>query len=395
MFQKKHCILCGSKDLKHFFDLDNSPRTISGLLRKADLDKDQKITIKLYQCYSCKLVQLPENVLTEQADFYVEYLMAATHSEYMIKHQEAQASFFVEKFGLKAKAVLEVGSGDGNFCSILKKHGVVPTGIEPSVTFYQEAVKLFPDLKFINDFLTPASQLESNKYDGFVARQVFEHLMNPGEVLQSLKKFLKPNAVGLIEVPSFEYSRKNNRFYDIFTDHVAYYTKQTLQRLLSDNGYEVEEIRDEADGEYIVAYFRLADYQDSLNQEFKDKYFNAKQAVVKFFADQQNQRIGIWGAGGKGVAFLSQFGIEASDSLILFDSDVHKQEKYTPGSHFLIEKPIPEKINQCDLIVITAMMYYKSIVAKLINNYHYQGKIAVVAPTIKILEEKTIKEIIA
>ena len=394
MFKDKTCILCKSDNIKSFFDLENSPRSISGLLSKNNLDKDSKINIQLHQCQDCKLVQLPDNVLTQQEDFYEDYLMTVTHSEYMIEHQNHQAKYFVDKFKLKDKEILEVGSGDGNFCSVLQKYGVKATGIEPSEVFYKEAVKLFPDIKFVKDYLTANSDLEVSKYDGFVSRQVFEHLANPNEVLQDVKKFLKPNAVGIIEVPSFEFSRKNNRFYDIFTDHIVYYAKQTLQRLLSDNGFEVDEIRDEAAGEYIVAYFRNGDYQDILNEEFKNKYFDTKKQVTQFFEEHEDKKVGIWGAGGKGVAFLSQCGVDANDSMVLFDSDEHKQDKYTPASHFLIEKPDTEKINSCDLIVITAMMYHKPIIRKLINNYNYQNKIAVVAPVIHILDEQAINDIV-
>lgn len=394
MFRNKKCILCASHNIKPFFDLKDSPQSISGLLKKENLSKDKKINIQLHQCQDCKLVQLPQNVLAKQPDFYEDYLMTVTHSDYMIEHQNQQARYFLEKFNLKGKNILEIGCGDGNFCSVLKKYGAIPTGVEPSDTFYQEAKKMFPDIDFIKDYLTTDINLENNKYEAFVSRQVFEHLANPNEVLQAVKRFLKPDGAGMIEVPSFEFSRKNNRFYDIFTDHVAYYTKHTLQRLLTQNAYEVLEIRDEADGEYLVAYFQNVDYHNDLNSEFKDKYFSTKKQASDFFKQHQDKKIGIWGAGGKGVAFLSQCGLEAVESITLFDSDEHKQGKYTPGSHFLITKPEQEKIKQCDVMVITAMMYYKPIIKKLINNYNYSGQIAVVAPSIRILDQKVIEEIV-
>lgn len=48
-------------------------------------------------------------------------------------------------------------------------------------------------------------------------------------------------AVGLVTVPSLEYSLKHDGYYELIRDHVAYYTLDTLRYLMEHHGFEVLE----------------------------------------------------------------------------------------------------------------------------------------------------------
>jgi UDP-N-acetylmuramoylalanine-D-glutamate ligase len=94
----------------------------------------------------------------------------------------------------------------------------------------------------------------------------------------------------------------------------------------------------------------------------------------------KNKKIAVWGAGGKGIAFLSMCNISPNkDILFVIDSDPQKQGKYTTGSHILIKSPKEVNFKKLDLIIISAVMYQKEIIKDLKSKYNYKNKIALIA----------------
>lgn len=375
------CILCGNKKFKTIIKINNAPVYVERLLDKNEIQNDKKILIELISCRRCKLCQLKRDNFVER-NFYDNYQMAVSYSKQMQDYQKWQAGDFVKYFNLKGKSAFEIGCGDGMFASFLNKYGLKTIGVEPSKPFYNLAKK---KIKVLNQYLNKKTSLEKKNYDAFVSRQVFEHLTNPNQVLRDAKLYLKPNGVGLIEVPSFLTTIKDNRYYDIFRDHVAYYTKYTLQYLLTKNNFQVIRIFHSADDEYLTAYFKNHGcYGDELRL-FSTNYTNYKNSVKKLFNLHKNKKIAVWGAGGKGIALLSMCNISPKHILFVIDSDPHKQGKYTAGSHILIKSPNEVNFKKLDLIVISAVMYQKEIIKDLKSKYNYKNEIALVAPEQRIV----------
>lgn len=380
------CILCTNTTFTELKKLKNIPDNISKLLSLQELKSDRKTTVSLVFCDKCNLIQLINNILDREESYYDDYIMAVTHSSLMVDHQKKQIEKFLKKYHLKGKKMLEVGSGDGHFSSLLQERGCHVTGVEPSRSFYREAKKNYKKPKFINEYLTTKSKLRRNYYDGWVARQVFEHLANPNEVLQAIKLFIKQDAIGLIEVPSFEQTMKLNRFYDIFPDHIAYYTKETLSKLIISNGFSIERIVREASGEYLTAYIKNTRTSNEDVYRFIKKLDGYTAAVKNSLKklSEKHKNIGAWGAGGRGNTFYSIFQIDKSIIKYVLDSDSHKQGRFTVGSHLPIVAPTQDNINNLDVIVITAIMYEKEILGLLRKN-KYKGKVLFIAPNPRIV----------
>lgn len=372
----QRCIICGNKKFKTIIKINNAPANIQKLLSIDELRKDKKIPLTLVSCSKCKLCQLAQNNFIDQK-YYADYQMAVSYSKQMQDYQKWLASDFVKYFNLKGKSAFEIGSGDGMFALFLNKYGLKAIGVEPSKSFYDLAKK---KIKVLNQYLNKKTSLQKKHYDAFVARQLFEHLNNPNQVLQDSKLYLKENGVGLIEVPSFTTAIKNNRYYDIFRDHVAYYTKYTLQYLLTNNNFQVLKMFHTANGEYLTAYFKNNDHHIDELKSFSANFVNYKKEIKKLFSSYKNKRIAMWGAGGKGVALLSMCNIGPKDILFVIDSDPHKQGKYTMGSHILIKSPKEVNFKELDLIVISAVMYQEEIIKDLKRRYNYKNKILLIAP---------------
>ena len=81
-------------------------------------------------------------------------------------------------------------------------------------------------------------------FGGAVLNQVIEHVRNPRQVLQNIKKHLEPNGVIFIETPSWEGVDAKifkNRYWGgfHFPRHFVIYSRESLENLLISEGFEI------------------------------------------------------------------------------------------------------------------------------------------------------------
>lgn len=368
------CIVCAKNKFENLLEIKNSPLSVQKLNEKKRTSLET-IDINLIRCASCGMIQLSKEDYPKE-EYYEDYLMTTSGFNKHQTYTDWFSDLLIKKYDLKNKVVLDVGSGDGYFVENMKKKNINAFGIEPSKTFFEESKKR--DIHVINGYLNKESQISKNYLDGFVSRQVFEHLINPKEVLDALKMFLKPGGLGFIEVPSFEKSIKDLRYYDIFRDHVAYYTKKTLSYLIKQGGYELIEIKDVFDFEYLLAIFR----KKIDTSYFVSSYLENKRRFNEYLG-QISGDIVIWGAGGKGNTFLSMYELPTNKQIYVVDSDPHKVGKFTPGSNHKIFAPDLINTKKIDAVIITAMAYSDEIIKELKDKYNYKQSIYIISPTIK------------
>ena len=78
-------------------------------------------------------------------------------------------------------------------------------------------------------------------YDVFLSFNFLEHQPEPGVMLRCIRRNLREGGMGLITVPSLEYILQYDGYYELIHDHIAYYTFETLENLLTANGFQVLE----------------------------------------------------------------------------------------------------------------------------------------------------------
>ena len=375
----KPCRLCGEQALEVCLRLDNMPHDISRMLKESELADDRPINMTVYTCQSCGFVQLTQ---TLETTYYDDYLMTATHSPQMQEYQSRQAADFVTDFKLAGKKIIEVGCGDGNYINWIQKAGAHPSGIEPSARFRQAAEKLpYP---VFGGYVDRANPIPGAPYDGFVTRQVLEHVPEPNDFLQGIRRSLVPGAAGLVEVPSLEQALEGRRFYDFFPDHLNYFSARTLRMALERNGFQVEEVIRGMHGEYNVAYVTAlaapdlsevqttvdvlaGDIHDFLNRLSKD-----------------GKRAAVWGAGGKGLSLLAT--AKVRNVAYVVDSDLHKIGRFTPVTHLPVVGPETLRTSPVDAVLVTALAYREEILRQLRVDLGFQGIIALLGPRLEIQE---------
>jgi hypothetical protein len=78
-------------------------------------------------------------------------------------------------------------------------------------------------------------------FDAFVSFNYLEHQPNPNGMLRCIFENVSDDAVGLVTVPSFEYIKQYDGYYEFIRDHITYYTFETLETLFENNGFTVLE----------------------------------------------------------------------------------------------------------------------------------------------------------
>ncbi len=356
-----------------------APANVSYLLRPEDIVHDVAISLEVYRCERCGLVQL---AVDPEPAYYADYVMTVSHSPQMREFQHAQAHAFVDRFALVGRRVIEVGCGDGHYLGILRELGVDTTGIEPSASFRELALAAGHDV--LAGYVTEELGIPNGPYDAFATREVLEHIPDPNDFLRGIRRSLTDEAVGLVEVPSLEQALEHARFYDFFRDHVNYFSAGTLARTLERNGFLVLEITRGMGGEYLQALVRVDAARD----------FQALARSVATVADelgsllattaQRGRRAAAWGSGAKGLASLAAAGAEGLAYVV--DSDPHKQGRLTPVTHLPVVAPERLLEDPVDLVVLTALAYRDEIVAELRGRLRFRGTIAVLGSPLELLQ---------
>ncbi len=148
---------------------------------------------------------------------------------------------------------LDIGTNMGFFLSTAKKWNAWNLfGVEPSQSLSDMARKYFK-LNIKTSFLEE-SNFESNFFDVVTMTDVFEHIINPVEMLAEIKRILKPDGILFIKVPNGLFNLFKLKMakmlgklsnYDIFDsyEHVVHYSSNTLKKILQKNGFRVKLIK--------------------------------------------------------------------------------------------------------------------------------------------------------
>src|SRR3989344_6929197 len=122
------CRVCGH----HFYKqalvrYENMPAVAQNLPDANSLKDDRGFDLNVCQCSGCGLVQLDT---TEPVSYYKEIIRAAAFSPEMKEFRIKQFRDFVTKHALSGKKIIEIGSGRGEYLSLMQGAGATASGLE-------------------------------------------------------------------------------------------------------------------------------------------------------------------------------------------------------------------------------------------------------------------------
>jgi SAM-dependent methyltransferase len=171
---------------------------------------------------------------------YKDVVRSGGLSATMVELRRRQYRYFIDVYNLRQKKFIEIGAGQGEFLAILKEFEVKAFGIEhnPELVEIGRSKGLVIQQGFAEN---EEIKFEDAPFDAFVSFNYLEHQPNPNGMLRCIFENVSDDAVGLVTVPSFEYIKQYNGYYELIRDHISYYTFETLETLFKNNGFTVLE----------------------------------------------------------------------------------------------------------------------------------------------------------
>ncbi len=349
------CRVCGNLFFeKPLLILKNMPKSAQHLPDKDDLANDKAIDLEVYQCSGCGLVQLGN----DSVPYYKEVIRATGFSESMKQFRLKQFKDFIEKYSLKGKKIIEIGCGKGEYLSLMAQLGVDAYGLEASGESVYACRK--QGLKVIQGFIEDENyKIENEPFDAFFMMSFLEHIPHPNKLLRGIFNNLRDDAVGLVEVPNFDMILRKNLFSEFISDHLMYFTKDTLIITLNINGFEVIECK-EIWHDYIISAI-VQKRKPIVLSHFNNYLLSLKEDINKFLTRYEDKKVAVWGAGHQALAVLSLAEISNKIKYVV-DSATFKQGKYTPATHIPIVSPETIEIDLIDAIIVMAGSYSDEVV---------------------------------
>ncbi len=287
------------------------------------------------------------------------------------RYAESLAVALIERYDLRGKTILEIGSGTGEFlqmlCEFGDNHGL---GFDPS---YEPAGEQVTGRRI--EF-TPGlfSRAHAKRDVDFVCcRHVLEHLDAPAELLDDV---LLVGAPVFFEVPDALYTIRDLGVWDIIYEHISYFTSLSLVEIFKRSGFDVLRIDSAFGGQFLTVEAKPENgpirsmIDDGVNRgdvetwlaDFSEHYHQRLN-----FWGQKISKLGtghhktvVWGAGSKGVTFLNAL---PTRNLIEYIVDINprKTGQYVPGTGQQVVLPEFLSEYRADCVIVMNANYQDEI----------------------------------
>lgn len=300
-------------------------------------NKEKTIKGKILLRFNTK-IQFAENYLFEEKKIKYDtfYQNDQSKSHVFNKHMQLMYKILKSNF-IKGSKLVEVGCGKGEFLSIVKRDKYFQyAGYD--LTYEGKDNRIF------NRYLKDNERI---KADVVILRHVLEHIYNPYQFLEKLKKIFTKTKI-FIEVPNYNWILKNNAFYDITYEHVNYFSPKSLGLMFS-NKYYKKGLCFNHQYQYILSNLNYLskifkkNYNNKNYWKFLDFYKifpTVKFQINKFHKLSLNYKnVYIWGAATKGCMFLMHCLYEKkllNKVKNAVDINISKCNKYLPISKIKI-----------------------------------------------------------
>jgi len=347
------------------------------------------------ECPHCYLDPLPDQSI-------VDYLYSNFYSypsplkgQFQPERDDRFLQFFEENVTPLCKErtlnrILEVGCFDGYVLFHLQKKGFNVTGCDPSegAEIGQEhGVNILRKFFDADEFLS-----KEITFDVVISRHFVEHVTYPPEWIQSLKKILSPNGLLVVETPNVSFYLERGLLEVFSLQHLQGFSSESLEKIFVSEGLKSMTIEETPNNLIAIAekgFNKITKSKGKWDQNIKDfneKLSNNKSKIKHYLAPfiQENKTIGIWGAGGFGLAALMLYDLPSKQIRFMMDSDSKKWNMEYLNYQIPIISPQLGKEKSPDLVVIASM--YSQSILKQIKAMNFQAKVLTIFPEIVLHE---------
>tara|TARA_R110000796_G_scaffold252413_1_gene386671 strand:- start:894 stop:2078 length:1185 start_codon:yes stop_codon:yes gene_type:complete len=286
-----------------------------------------------------------------------DYSYTSSNSEFAKNHWIKYSKEVLEKTKTKTtKKIVEIGSNDGFLSEQFKMKGHNIVGVDPSRYMSELAatrgIKTYTML--FNSATSDVIKEQEGLADLIVANNVVNHANDTEDFMRGVSNLLKEDGCFVFELPYWYHTICDNKFDQIYHEHVTYFTVKYSYNLLARFGFEIFDIEvvDYHGGSLRIYANKTSGEPRMLNKTLdmiktETSYGLFEEKTYRYFMKNlENKRnnllfelykvktmgyniIGV-GAAAKANTFLNYYNLDYKTLDYITDASEHKQGKYTP-----------------------------------------------------------------
>ncbi len=380
----KACPACDSVRLELVATEDQIPTNSCLLLEsRAEAEGYPRGDLALTYCQDCGFL-FNADFDTQLSEYSARYEETQGYSAKFVDFARNLAKTWVDKYDLHDKSVLEIGCGSmGEFLQFMVDAGAGKgIGIDPALNVERIEHEHPERFEWIPDFYS--EEYSGLQADAVVCRHTLEHISPVKEFMEMVRRAIgdRPDTVVLFELPDVKRVLEEVAFWDVYYEHCSYFSLGSLARLFRATGFEVLHLELDYDDQYLLIEARpssvpatgeplpLEDDIDALRAgvvTYREGYLKTLDEWGTRFADlaATGGKSVIWGAGSKGVSFLTNLGTD--DIAYAVDINPTKHGFFMAGTGQEIVGPEFLAEYDPELVVVMNPIYVGEIGSQLSN----------------------------
>lgn len=371
------CPSCGAGGVSVFYEVEQAPvHSVMLLSSRQEAINYDRGDIALGFCESCGFIT---NTAFESGlqDYSAGYEATQGYSATFNTFHRNLAQRLIDRYDLYHKDIIEIGCGQGEFltllCELGHNRGV---GFDPAYIPGRNQSEATGQVSFVTDFY---SEKYGHYHGDFVCcKMTLEHIHNTAEFVSTVRRSIgdRTDTIVFFQVPNARYVLGEVAFWDIYYEHCSYFTQGALERVFLDCGFEVLDSWKDFGGQYLLIEARPLPAGVAPSWAVSERVEDVA-AKVRSFAEEvprvieqwrerfqswaaADKRVVIWGAGSKGVAFLTTLGVQEPLQFAV-DINPHKHGYFMPGTGHEVVSPEFLRDYHPDVVVVMNEIYLDEI----------------------------------
>ena len=376
------CPCCGSDHVRVFYEAPSVP--VNSVLLVSSREEALRFPtgdISLGFCNACGFIY---NTSFDRR--LVEYSSRCEETQgfsaYFREWHENLARRLIHRYGLRAKKIVEIGCGKGEFltllCDLGHNRGI---GFDPAYIPERVSSESASHVEFIADLYN--EDHTGIRADFLCCKMTLEHINNTGEFVRMVRRSLKDSSDTCVffQVPDVLRVLEEEAFWDVYYEHCSYFSIGSLARLFRRCGFNVLNVGREYGDQYVTVEARSSNGAVSVLPAEDD--LDQLRSLVQRFTPQVSRRIEqwrerledfrnkglktvLWGAGSKGVAFLATLRVQDAVQYVV-DINPYMTGHYMAKTGAKIIAPTDLREYRPDVVIIMNRIYRREIVGELSN----------------------------
>ena len=354
IIDSEKCPACYSKNITFFYFLGGFP------LLLYPINKDSEKTISsanlecniCLDCYHIYLTSISKTLLNDiycnLYKFYPYENLETMKEIYRIPFLKVFDFFYSSKL----KKLLEIGCNSEIQMQEFLNRGLSCTAINPGGGSGK-------NISFVDGFYGEKKIL--SEFDIIISRFNLEHVVDLDCFFNALKLNIKDNGIVIIQLPNNEVDIKSGIFIPFAHEHIHYFTRKSLYKLVNRYNYEVLFLSPKT-SESLICVFQKKNTMDDVRCDFYKNINNLNKLIVKL--NKTKSAIILYGAGMAAAALLysNKLTQETLNRILIVDDNELLEGRIMPLINLKIYKFKDVPINKDTIIILTLREQYHNLV---------------------------------